>query len=100
MSVEAVHQDLVEGGSVDAPALPIVSVEEREAPGHPPVLGSVDALALPEVSVAELEAPGHPPVLALDLAEDLGSVGRRTVLRRLLSRRLGLAWTILWRWPL
>jgi hypothetical protein len=72
MSVEAVHQDLVEVGSVDAPALPIVSVEEREAPSHPPDLGSVDALALPEVSVAELEAPGHPPVLALDLAEDLG----------------------------
>ncbi|AQL10260.1 transcription regulator [Zea mays] len=72
MSVEAVHQELVEGGSVDAPALPIVSVEEREAPGHPPDLGSVDALALPEISVAELEAPGHPPVLALDLAEDLG----------------------------
>jgi hypothetical protein len=72
MSVEAVHQDLVEVGSVDATALPIVSVEEREAPGHPPVLGSVDALALPEVSVAELEAHGHPPVLALDLAEVLG----------------------------
>jgi hypothetical protein len=72
MSVEAVHQDLVEVGSVDAPALPIVLVEEREAPGHPLDLGSVDALALPEVSVAELEAPGHPPVLALDLAEELG----------------------------
>jgi hypothetical protein len=90
----------VEVGSVDAPALPIVSVEEREAPGHPPDLGSVDARSLPEVSVAELEAPGHPPVFALDLAEELGSVVRRTGLRMLLSRRLGLAWTTLWWGPL
>jgi hypothetical protein len=95
-------------GSVDAPALPVVLVEEREAPGHPLDLemimaldlGSVDALALLEVSVAELEAPGHPPVLALDLAEDLGSVVRWIIHRRMLSRRLGLARTILWRWPL
>jgi hypothetical protein len=76
MSVQAVDQDLVEVGSVDAPALPVVSVEELDPPDLEMImamdLGSVDALALQEVSVAELEAPGHPPVLALDLAEDLG----------------------------
>jgi hypothetical protein len=80
MSVQAVDQDLVKMGSVDAPALPVVSVEELEAPDYPPdlemymamYLGSVDALALPKVLVAELEAPGHPSVLALDLTEDLG----------------------------
>jgi hypothetical protein len=35
-------------------------------------VGSVDAPALPVASVEELEAPGHPPNLALGLAVDLG----------------------------
>jgi hypothetical protein len=79
-SDQVVDPDMVEVGSVDAPALPVASFEELEAFGHPPVLamdmavdlGSVDTSALPIVSVEELEALGHPSVLALELALDLG----------------------------
>jgi hypothetical protein len=60
-------------GQVDA-ILPFVQVVDLVAPMSPDLVevGSVDAPALPVASVEELEAPGHPPNLALGLAVDLG----------------------------
>lgn len=61
-------------GQVDVIPLQSVQVVELVAPMSPYLVevGPIDAPALLVASVEELEAPGHPPDLALGLAVDLG----------------------------
>jgi hypothetical protein len=61
-------------GQVDVIPLQFVHVVELVAPMSPYLVevGPIDASAIPVTSIEELEAPGHPPDLALGLTVDLG----------------------------